>query len=158
MKTVFYKKVGRRYVPVSEYDSQLCDAFPKGDHLVQCYPGGSLRRFNVNPKLAPMIAAGRVAEEEISQAVMKASEIHMQRSEQERALTPSQKQAWENLIHEFGEGARYLAWPSAREIAEMGVNAMVAQAQELLSNPMVKAAYDEFEVTCKLVLENKRGQ
>jgi hypothetical protein len=158
MKTTFYKKVGRRYVPVSEYDSQLCNAFPKGAHLVQSYPGGTLCKFNINPKLAPMIAAGRVAEEEISQAVMKASEIRMQQSDRERKLTPSQKQAWENLIHEFGEGARYLAWPSAREIAEMGVNAMVAQAQELLSNPMVKAAYDEFEATCKLILENKRGQ
>ena len=30
MKTIFYKKVGRKYVPVSEYDQTLMDALPKG--------------------------------------------------------------------------------------------------------------------------------
>ena len=65
MKKIFYEKVGRRYVPVSEYDSDLLDAFPKGTHIVMCYPGGQSRRYQIDPAYAPMIAAGRVAEEAI---------------------------------------------------------------------------------------------
>lgn len=57
-KTIFYKKEGRKYVPVYEYDQELLDAFPKGTHLVQVYPGGSSRRFNIQPNYAAMIAAG----------------------------------------------------------------------------------------------------
>lgn len=158
MKTTFYKKVGRRYVPVSEYDSMFCDAFPYGDHLVQSYKGGSLRRFNIEPKLAPMIAAGRVAEEAISKELMRASDLRMQRSDRERKLTPKQKDAWDNLVNELGDSARQLEWPSARETAQAGVDAMIAQAEELLAHPMVQAAYAEFEATCKLVLENKQGK
>jgi hypothetical protein len=62
-KEIFYRKVGSRYKPVSEYDHNLLDSFPKGNHLVMCYPGGQSRRFNINPALAPMIAAGRLAED-----------------------------------------------------------------------------------------------
>ena len=74
-KEIFYKKVGRKYVPVYEYDQTLMDSFPKGSHLVLCYPGGSSRRFNVDPAYAPMIAAGRVAEDAISKAIMDATEF-----------------------------------------------------------------------------------
>ena len=74
-KKIYYEKVGRKYVPVAEYDSEYLDSFPKGSHLVMCYPGGSSRRFNIDPNYAAMIAAGRVAEDTISQAVVKASEM-----------------------------------------------------------------------------------
>jgi hypothetical protein len=158
MKTTFYKKVGRRYVPVSEYDSMFCDAFPHGDHLVQSYKGGCLTRYNINPKFAPMIAAGRVAEEAISKELMRASDLRMQRGGGERKLTPKQKAAWDNLVNELGDSARQLEWPSARETAQAGVDAMMAQAKELLAHPMIQAAYVEFEAICKLVLENKQGK
>ncbi len=69
MKKIYYEKVGRRYVPVSEYDSEFLDAFPKGNHLVMCYPGGTSRRFRIDPALAPMIAAGRYAEDAICRAI-----------------------------------------------------------------------------------------
>ena len=59
-KTIFYKKVGRRYVPVYEYDQTLMDALPKGSHLIQVYPGGQSTKYNVDPAYAPLIAAGRV--------------------------------------------------------------------------------------------------
>ena len=59
MKKIYYEKRGRRYVPIAEYDSTYLDSFTKGAHLVMCYPGGTSRRFNINPAYAPMIAAGR---------------------------------------------------------------------------------------------------
>jgi len=93
MKTLFYKKVGRKYVPVQEYDSEFLDAFPKGTHLVMCYPGGQSRRFNIEPNYAAMIAAGRVAEDAMSQAVVKASEMRPRRT----PITEKQRKAWDNL-------------------------------------------------------------
>ena len=149
MKKIYYEKVGRRYKPVSEYDSEYLDSFPKGNHLVMCYPGGSLRRHNIEPKYAPMIAAGRVAEEAICKALMRASDMRTKT----KPITQEQRDAWDHLVKVFGEEARCLEWPSAREACDAAINAMVHEANWLMEHPMVKAAYDEFEATCKLVLE-----
>ena len=155
MKTVFYKKEGRRYVPVSEYDSDLIDAFHKGTHLVMVYPGGSSRRYNVDPNYAAMIAAGRVAEDAISSALLKASELRLQRQDRDRKLTPGQKAAWENLVKEFGDSAKQLEWPSIRECAEAGVQAMQDEADKLMQHDSVRQAYEHFILMCELTKEQK---
>lgn len=151
MKKIYYEKVGRRYKPVAEYDSTYMDSFPKGNHLVMCYPGGSSRRFNVEPALAPMIAAGRFAEDAISSAVVKASEMRPHR----KPITERQRKAWENLAKEFDNDRYYIELPSAREIAEAGVKAMSDEAEKLLEHPMVREAYNEFMATCKLINDSK---
>jgi hypothetical protein len=140
MNEIFYKKVGRRYVPVNEYDQTLMDSFSKGSHLVICYPGGKSIRYNIEPAYAPMIAAGRVAEDKISEAIRKASDLRPKRA----PITEGQEKAWENLIKEFGEDARMLEWPSARQVAEDAVKAMQIEADKLLSVPAVKKAYEQF--------------
>jgi hypothetical protein len=158
MKEVYYKKVGRRYVPVSEYDSNLMDSFSKGSHLVICYPGGTSRRFNVDPNYAALIAAGRVAEDAISKKIMEVTEIRrQQRHETKTPLTPSQKAAWENLVTEFGPDAKQLEWPSARECAENAVKAMQEEAFNLMENESVRKAYDHFQLMCKLAYDNKQN-
>jgi hypothetical protein len=157
MKKIFYEKVGRKYVPVSEYDSNLLDAFPKGTHIIISYPGGQSTRYNIDPAYAPMIAAGRVAEDVISNAIMKATELRRnsrQNSEGKIPLTQEQQDAWNNLIHAFGDDARQLEWPSVRECAEAGVKAMQEEAHKLLENPAVKKAYDHFMLVCELTKEN----
>jgi hypothetical protein len=149
-KTIFYKKEGRKYVPVYEYDQTLLDAFPKGTHLVDVYPGGSSRRFNINPAYAPMIAAGRVAEDAISKALMRASDLRPKNA----PLTEGQQLAWENLVKEFGEEARCLEWPSAREACEEAVKAMADEAEKLLENPIVRKAYERFLFVCELTKDH----
>lgn len=151
MKKIYYEKVGRRYVPVAEYDNDLLDSFPKGNHLVMCYPGGSSRRFNVNPAYAPMIAAGRVAEDAISSAVVKASEIRPHN----KPITLKQKKAWEALAKAFGDDRYYIEIPSAREIADEGIKAMTLEAEKLLTNQAVKLAYEHFLMVCELTKEHK---
>jgi len=148
MKKIYYEKVGRRYVPVAEYDSTYLDSFPRGNHLVMCYPGGSSRRFNIEPALAPMIAAGRYAEDAMSAALVKASELRPHK----KPITEKQRKAWDNLAKAFGDERYYVELPSAREVAEAGVKAMQEEANKLLEHPMVKAAYDEFQATCKLII------
>lgn len=150
-KTIFYKKVGRKYEPVYEYDQELMDAFPKGTHLVQCYPGGNSRRFNIDPAYAPMIAAGRVAEDAISKALMRASDMRPKNA----PLTQEQKDAWEHLVEVFGPEARTLEWPSAREACEEAVKAMAQEAEALLTNPIVRKAYERFLLICELTKEHK---
>jgi len=150
MKKIFYEKVGRKYVPVYEYDQTLMDAFPKGTHIVMCYPGGQSTRYNINPNYASMIAAGRLAEDEISKKMMEASEIRLQRKDRDKQLTPSQRAAWDNLVNEFGDSAKQLEWASVREIAEAGVNAMQAEADKLMQNESVRKAYEHFQLICEL--------
>jgi hypothetical protein len=158
MKKIFYEKVGRRYKPVYQYDQELMDSFPKGSHLVICYPGGVSRRYNVDPNYAAMIAAGRVAEDAVSKKLMEASEIRLQSSDRKRELTESQRAAWNNLVKEFGDSAKQLEWPSIREAAEAGVIAMQEEALKLLSNPAVKKAYDHFMLVCELTRENNESK
>lgn len=153
MKKIFYEKVGRRYVPVSEYDSNLLDSLPKGTHIVMVYPGGQSTRYKIDPNHAAMIAAGRVAEDAISKKLLEASEIRMQRPDRERKLTESQKAAWDNLVKEFGDSARQLEWTSIREVAEAGVKAMQEEAEKLMSVPSVKKAYEHFMLVCELTKE-----
>lgn len=153
---IFYIKKGRRYIPHSTYSSEFCDSFPKGTHLVQSYPGGSSRRFNIDPAYAPMIAAGRVAEDVISKRIMDATEIRRNTRNKETPLTPGQRAAWDNLVEEFGPDAKQLEWPSARECAEEAVKAMMKEADILLSNPAVRKAYEHFMLVCELTKENKK--
>ena len=149
---IFYIKKGRRYIPHSTYSSEFCDSFPKGTHLVQSYPGGSMRRFNIDPTYAPMIAAGRVAEDAISEVIRKATDLRMK--PRSTPLTPKQKKAWDNLVKEFGEDARYLEWPSAREASEAAVKAMMEEAEKLLTNPSVRKAYERFLLIAELTKDH----
>ena len=152
-ETIFYVKKGRRYVPHSVYSNEFSDSFTKGTHLVQVYPGGSSRRYNIDPAYAPMIAAGRVAEDVISQALMKASDMRPK----ETPLTQEQRDAWEHLVKVFGPSARQLEWPSAREAAEAAVNAMIKEADAMLSNPVVRKAYEKFLFVAELTKEHNNG-
>ena len=143
---VYYEKVGHRYKPVREYDSELVDSFSKGTHIVMCYPGGQSRRYNIDPNYAAMIAAGRVAEDAISRAIHMASELKPQQT----PITLGQQRAWKKLAKEFGSDLCTLSHGSARDLAEAGVNAMMIEADILMNNPAVKNAYDHFLLVAEL--------
>ena len=150
MKKVYYEKRGRRYYPVAEYDSAYMDSFPKGNHLVMCYPGGTSRRFNVEPDNAAMIAAGRVAEDAICRAISKASELRPQNT----PITEAQQKAWRKFSKEMGDELCTLYGLSARDCAEAGVKAMQEEADKLMTNPAVKKAYEHFQLVCELTREH----
>jgi hypothetical protein len=154
MKKTFYEKVGRRYVPVSEYDNELIDSYWKGSTLIVSKPGSTIRKYDVDPAFAPMAAAGIYAQDKISQAIMQASEIRMQEKDRKRPLTVSQKDAWDNLVKEFGDSARQLEWPSVREAAEAGTKAMEDEVEKMLTVPAVKHAYEQFLMVWKLTKDS----
>lgn len=149
MKKIYYEKVGRRYRPVYEYDQTLMDAFPKGAHLVMCYPGGSSRRFNIDPNYAAMIAAGRVAESAMTDAIRQASELKPRK----KTLTAGQKAAWEKLAREFGDDLATLEISCAYDIAQAGLKALHAEADKLMKHESVRHAYEQFLLVCQLTKE-----
>ncbi len=151
MKKIYYEKRGRRYVPVSEYDSEYLDSFSKGTHVVMCYPGGQSRRYNIDPAYAPMIAAGRVAEDVICRAISKASEMRPART----PITPGQKKAWEKLAKELGDELATLHGLSVHDCAEAGVKAMQEEADKLMKHESVRKAYDHFMLMCELTKETE---
>jgi hypothetical protein len=149
-ETIFYIKKGRRYIPHSSYSTEFCDSFPKGTHLVDVYPGGSSRRFNIDPAYAPMIAAGRVAEDAMCRAISAASELRPRQT----PLTEGQRKAWRKLAKEFGDELATLNISSARDIAEAGLKAMQVEADRLLTNPAVRKAYDRFLFVAELTKDH----
>lgn len=153
MKKIYYVKQGRRYVPVAEYDNDLIDSFHKGNHLVMVYPGGTSRRFDIEPALAPMIAAGRFAEDAICKSISKAAELRPQRT----PLTLEQQKAWRALADAFGDELFTLSSGSVRDHAEAGVKAMQAEADKLMQNEAVRKAYEQFLLVCELTKGNQNG-
>ena len=151
MKKTFYEKVGRRYRPVYEYDQELMTAFPKGTHIVMCYPGGQSTRYNVDPNYAAMIAAGRLAEDAICNAMYKESEARPK----EYPITERQRAAWEEMKAAFGDELFSLTFASTRDLAETGVRAMQEEADRLMQNAAVRQAYEQFQLVCKLTSEQR---
>jgi len=149
---VYYEKVGNRYKPVSEYDSDLIDSFGKGSHLVICYPGGQSRRYNIDPAYAPLIAAARVAEDAMIQAMSKASELKPKHT----PITEGQRRAWKKLAREFGDELATLNGASSYDIAQAGLKALEDEAARLLTNESVKAAYDQFLFVCALTKQQQK--
>ena len=152
VKKIYYEKVGRKYVPVSEYDSDLTDSFGKGSHLVICYPGGQSRRYNIDPDYAALIAASRVAEDAMIQAMSKASELRPATT----PITPAQQRAWKKLAKEFGTELCTLNGASSWEIAQAGLKALEQEAAQLLTNEAVEAACDQFLFVCALTKQQRK--
>lgn len=146
MRKVFYEKVGRKYVPIAEYDNEWIDSFPKGNHLVMSCPGGTSRKFNIEPAYAPMIAAARVAEDAICKAISKAAELRPPRT----AITKEQKKAWNALAEAFGDELCTLQGLSIKDCADAGIKAMQDEADKLMKNDSVRKAYDHYLLMCKL--------
>lgn len=154
MKRIYYEKVGRRYQPVAEYDSDLLDAFPKGAHLIMVVPGGVSRRYGIDPAYAPMIAAGRIASEAITKAIHTASEAKPTKT----PLTKRQKAAWEEMKAAFGDELFGLEFGSIYSYAEAGVKAMQEEADKLLTNPSVRLAYERFLMIAELTKEKENDR
>jgi hypothetical protein len=154
MKKIFYEKVGGRYKPVREYDSDLMDSMPKGTHIIMSYPGGKSTRYNIDPALAPMIAAGRVAEDAICTAMHKANELRPAKSYN---ITPEQRKLFDAFLASMPEDdpqRNMMTYGSLRDCAEAGIKAMQEEANKLLGNPSVKKAYEHFLLVCELTKEH----
>ena len=112
MKETFYRKVGHRYKPVLEYDSNMLDAFPAGAHLVVCEPGCKSTFYNVEPDHASLLAAFHAHRDDLGKVLRKASELRMQR----KITTPKEREAWKAWASIMGDKVMVLESPAAYEI------------------------------------------
>lgn len=154
MKKIYYEKVGRKYVPVSEYDSDLLDSFRHGTHLVMSYPGGKSTAYNIDPNHAALIAAGRVAQEPMHRAINEAAKMKSDKWDG-IALDNEQFEAWNRFVEVMGERGRYVYYNSVHDIAEAGIKALEEEAAKLMSNATVRDAYEQFLLVCKLTKEKE---
>jgi hypothetical protein len=151
MKKIFYEKVGSRYIPVAEYDSDYMDSFPKGNHLVVCNPGGKSIRYHIDPNYAAMIAAGKVAEDAVSAAIVESQELKPQKT----PITERQHKLWRDLAQSFNQDDYPLIRPAAVDAGRAAVKAMMEEADKLMTHPSVRKAFDHFILICELTKEHE---
>ena len=151
MKKIFYEKVGKRYKPVKEYDSRVMDAFPKGTHLVVCKPGAVSYKYDIDPMFAPMIAAGKYAEDIVSLTILEAMGHRTK-----QPLTERQQELWQELKQSFDDQDFIIYGPAAIDATRAGVKAMEIEAEKMLANPSVRKAYEHFILLCKLTKEQQK--
>ena len=149
MSETFYKKVGRRYKPVYEYDPIFAEGLPLGSHLVHVRPNGQSYRYHVDPDSVAMLAASIHAKEILVTALNKAVSL----KPKSNPITEEQREAWNKFINVMGEDGRVLLGVSMDDIAEEAVKALQAETEKLLNNPTVRKSYDHFMTVTKLSKE-----
>ena len=117
--TTLYKKVGRRYKPVAEHEEW--DSYPEGAHLVVCSPGSTLRRFNINPDRAGMLAAAEPLREQIKALVVEQLRMRPTRE----PVTKKQADAWRAFQAAMGNSGYAVSYPSAHALADAVVDLIV---------------------------------
>ena len=121
--TTLYKKVGRRYKPVAEHEEW--DSYPEGAHLVVCSPGSTLRRFDIDPDRAGLLAAAEPLRGQIRALVV---ELHRMRPTR-RPVTMQQAAAWRRFQKAMGNDAYAVEYASVGEIADAVVDLIVGAKQ-----------------------------
>ena len=117
--TTLYTKVGRRYLPCAEHE--VWNSFPEGAHLVVCSPGSTLRRFNIDPDRAGLLAAAEPLREQIRALVM---DLHKMRPTR-RPVTQAQADAWHAFERAMGNEGYVVEYASVGEIADAVVDLIV---------------------------------
>ncbi len=152
MKKVFYEKVGKRYKPVKEYDDTLMSAFPKGTHLVVCRPGIKSYSYQIDPAFATMLAAGKYAEDKMSQAIVEGLMVRPKTN----PITERQRELWTELKHSFADQDFVIHGPAAADAAREGIKALEQEVEKMLTVPAVKLAYDHFMIVWQLTKEQQK--
>lgn len=153
MKQTFYRRVGRKYVPVMEYDSEVSNSFTEGYHLVVCKPGSVLTLYDIVPEHAPLIAAAQVARDVMSETMRKELEL----KPSNKPITPEQRAAWDNLAQAFGDSLSTLESNSVYNVVNSGLDSLISEASKLLTNESVKLAYENFLLLSALTKGEKKN-
>ena len=120
--TTLYKKVGKRYRPVAEHEEW--DSYPEGAHLVVCSPGSTLRRFDIDPDRAGLLAAAEPLRAQIRALVM---DLHKMRPTR-RPVTMQQAAAWRRFQAAMGGDGYWVEYASVGEIADAVIALIVRGA------------------------------
>lgn len=153
MEKIYYEKQGRKYVPVRTYVSEFMDSYPKGAHVVVCHPGGTSRRYNIDPDFAALIAAGMYSTDVMCAAIHKASKMCGPAD----TLTPEQREAWKAFEVAMGDDIYSISRPASSRVADAGIAALIKEVDKMLDIPSVRKAYDNFLLIYKLTKDEQKG-
>lgn len=146
----FYKKVGRRYVPVSRYSREVENAYDIGCHLIINEKYSRLTLCRINPAFAPLIAAASFARNTIATKIRQASEAHFNGD-----LPDEIVEEWKKFCEKHKDMTHLITYPAAFDILEAGIEQLVLEADKLLQNPTVKEAYEQFITIAELAREKE---
>jgi len=150
-RKTFYEKVGRRYVPVKEYDAKFCDAYPRGAHVTVVTPGVKSTRYNIDPDYAALIAASMVAYDHMCKVIVD----HSRLKPTKEPITEEQKELWDKLSQSLDVNSLPLFRASVAESVRAGTDAMIKEADKLMQHAAVRQAYEEFIMVAKLCSDSQ---
>lgn len=145
-RKTFYEKVGRRYIPIKEYNQEFCDAYPRGAHVTVVTPGVKSTRYNIDPDYAALIAASMVAYDHICKVIVDHSKLKPTKE----PVTPEQKELWDKLAESLDVSTLPLYRASVAESVRAGTDAMIKEAEKLMQHDAVRQAYEHFITVAKL--------
>ena len=119
MNEQLYKKVGRKYVPIS--DPYALDGLREGWWLVKVSPGSTSIRQQVYPSKAEISAAAKDKQDELLQIIREASEAKPAKI----PISPEALADWQEFIAKHGDEFTSLQFPSMQENAERIVEALL---------------------------------
>lgn len=125
MNTVFYRKEGRRYKPVAEYDDQLMSSFGEGTYITVIKPGSKSYSYVAKPADADLLALVRKHHNELCNVLMKADE-----AKPTKPLTPSELAAFEAWKKMTGADTLTLSRASASTVITALEQAIVAELKK----------------------------
>lgn len=150
MQETYYKKVGDTYEPVSYYDSNIIDAVPVDCAvMILSKKGSTLRKYDVDIALAPLLAGGEYMREAMTDAFDKADRPTLPTN----ALTAQESEAWNKLIAIGGEGFKRLTLPATNDLIDAGLKTLMEKMEHVLSDPTCADAYNQFKMCVKLKLQ-----
>jgi hypothetical protein len=112
MSNQLYKKVGRKYVPVS--DAYAYDGLREGWWLVKVSPGCTSIRQSLYPHTAEIEAAAKDKEEDIMNIIREASEA---KPKEGVRLSEEAHADWNALVAKHGEEFSVMYYPSHQDVA-----------------------------------------
>ena len=119
MNQQLYRKVGRKYVPIS--DPYALDGLREGWWLVKVSPGSTSIRQQVYPSKAEISAAARDKADELLQIIREASEAKPAKI----PISPEALADWQAFIAKHGNEFSSLQFPSMQENAEKIIEALL---------------------------------
>jgi hypothetical protein len=114
-----YKKVGDRFVPIS--DPWAYEGLREGWWIVRVQPGSTSIRQCIYPDKAPIQAAALELEDQLTGIIRAASQARPFQS----PITPQLKRDWDKFLAKHGNQFSNLQYPSFQQNAEDIINAIL---------------------------------
>lgn len=147
-ETIF-RKVGRKYVPVGEYDPAFMDHWPYGINMVVVRDGHTMYRYQVDPNTAGLLGAGLMCKDAIAKAIHQAAEMRPNPA----PVSERARELWEELREELGAGAYFLEYPAVSEIANAAIRELHDQFEEIVKDEGAREAFNRFLTIAYLTKE-----